>query len=270
MLQVLERCELQTGSESSRIDFTTEGGGARPIWDRYLLVDKKRAYHIGNICQTCNFFFERLGGANTAVQVDKTADALQRGVSSLSDEVIEVLGKGLPQNLYLALLCETEVTLATPGSQMDYFVAEGPMLFGSDAFWDLPHDPRIAYYRGRQRELGSSAQLFHFIVPMFPENWLEKLVIAKYIQQFEEQKAPTAVAVSVLDVKAPAIFSGDPNPEITEHWCYTHYLIDGHHKVAAARRSGHPVRLLSFTSVKHGISTKEQIEQAIGASGRSL
>ena len=62
------------------------------------------------------------------------------------------------------------------------------------------------------------------------------ICIAETIRSYEtligQQTIPTALAVSVLDVKGPTDWGGDP--EVTEHWCLAHYLLDGHHKTYAA------------------------------------
>ena len=59
---------------ASIIGFDTIGGGNWSEWDRYLTIAGKHAYHMGNICGTCQFFFERLNGANKSI-----AAAKQRG-----------------------------------------------------------------------------------------------------------------------------------------------------------------------------------------------
>ena len=81
---LIDKQELEVSESASIIGFSTEGGGAWKIWDRYLTVGGKNAYHIGNICNTCAFFFERLEGANQSVNAQEVADALNDGVSELS------------------------------------------------------------------------------------------------------------------------------------------------------------------------------------------
>ena len=36
-------------------------------WDRYLTLEGERAYFIGGVCDTCEFLFERMRGANRNV-----------------------------------------------------------------------------------------------------------------------------------------------------------------------------------------------------------
>ncbi|HTT22294.1 MAG TPA: hypothetical protein VMG82_25425 [Candidatus Sulfotelmatobacter sp.] len=268
MLQIIDRAAITTGTTNSRIGFATEGGGAHKIWDRYLTVDGKRAYHLGNICQTCRFLFERLDGANKSINIDSAVDALASGIRGISDPTVAQLGMGLPSDDYVVCLSETTLQLVLPGQQDDYFVKEQTALWGIDGFWDLPHDPRVPYYRAGEVSLRKGAKLFHFVIPMFPENWLDKKVVSEYVRQIDDGGMPTAVAISLLDVKGPADWEGEIDP--TEHWILSHFLIDGHHKVCAARQSGRPVRLLSFISSTHGISTREQIERTVDAAFGSL
>lgn len=42
-----------------------------------------------------------------------------------------------------------------------------------------------------------------------------------------------------------------------EHWCLTHFLLDGHHKLEAAATAGRPVRLLSLLALGEGMSGAE-------------
>ena len=99
---------------------------------------------------------------------------------------------------------------------------------------------------------------------MFPENWLDKKVVSDYVQRLEACGAPSAVSISILDIKGPAVWQGDIDP--TEHWALSHFIVDGHHKVCAARQTGRPVRMLNFVSCTRGISTREDVELAVSAS----
>jgi len=255
---------MSAGTADSRIGFATEGGGAWKVWDRFLTVDGKKVYHLGNICQTCQFLFERLDGANTSVNIESAVDALAAGVRTIADPVVAELAAGLPKDDYLVCLSEATPQLVVPGQPDDYFVNEQVALWGINQFWNLPHDPRVPYYRAGEMNLGNGKKLFHFVIPMFPENWLDKKVVSEYVQRFEAGDSPTAVSISLLDIKGPATWQGEIDP--TEHWVFSHFLVDGHHKVCAAREARRPVRLLNFISCTRGISTPDEIEQAASAS----
>jgi hypothetical protein len=99
------------------------------------------------------------------------------------------------------------------------------------------------------------------VIPMFPENWMDKQVVSDYVRRLESGDTPRAVSISLLDVKGPADWEAKIDP--TEHWIFSHYLIDGHHKVCAAHQAGRPIRLLNFVSCTKGISTREQTQEAL-------
>lgn len=257
MFRVLQSRWSETGSTASRLRFEVDRG------DRYLLIDDRRAYHLGFGCQTCSFLFERLSGANQAVQIEATADALRLGVESLDDEIVSVIAQGIPAGEYNVMLAESAVTQTAPGDRHDYFVSEQIALWGEDTFWCLPHDPRVAYFRAGDQDIGERRRLFNFIVPMFPTKWLTMSTVAEYKEALRTKASGTAVSIAVLDVRGPATFAGEPWPDPEEHWCLTHYLLDGHHKLHAASEMGKPLRLLSFLASTQGTATREQIERTV-------
>lgn len=75
----------------SPISFQTEGGDYWKVWDRYITLDGKRAFHIGNICGTCAFLFERLSGANRSINIDAAVSKLNEGIGELDAELVNVL-----------------------------------------------------------------------------------------------------------------------------------------------------------------------------------
>jgi hypothetical protein len=158
MLRILDHAAVRTGTADSRIGFATEGGGAWKIWDRFLILDGKKAYHLGNVCQTCSFLFQRLHGANASINTEGAVEALASGVRTISDPVVAQLGAGLPADDYVACLSATMLQLVFPRAPDDYFVKEQLALWGTNPFWNLPHDPRVPYYRaGKQTlEVGGS------------------------------------------------------------------------------------------------------------------
>jgi hypothetical protein len=262
MLRILERKWTKTGSSNSRLKFDSKLGAAG-IGLRYLMLDGERAYNLGSNCQTCSFLFERLPGANKSVEIQDTADALRRGVNSLNEDVVNIIGLGLPEGEYLLALAETSVKLVRPGESDDYFAGEQIALWGEDNFWCLPHDPRVPYYRGGARDLGEGRKLFNFVVPMFPTKWLTFRAVSQYVAELSAKGSGTAVSLTVLDVKGPALWKGEPQPDPSEHWCLTHYIVDGHHKLHAASEARQPLRLLSFVALSQGVSTREEVEEAV-------
>jgi hypothetical protein len=261
-MRILESQLVSTGTPDSRLRIEAERGPVG-IANRYLSIDGKRAYNLGIDCQTCSLLFERLPGANQSVQIAETAEALRKGVASLSNPVVETVGAGLPQEEYLAFLGEATVRLVYPSGEGDYFSEEQIALWGEDKFWCLPHDPRIPYFRAGESEIGESRVLFNFVVPMYPTKWLTFKAPSEFERGLRDAGTGTALALSILDVRSPADWVGGEAPDPVEHWCFTHYLIDGHHKLHAASEAGKPLSILSFVALGHSASSRDEIKQAI-------
>jgi hypothetical protein len=252
------------GSPESALGFTRTGGGGWTEWDRFLTLDGKPAYHLGNICNTCEFFFERLDGATHSVTAECLAGDLAAGVPSMEAAWLQSVGRLLPVGEYVPFYTQAALRLVTPGKAGDYYAEEQIATWGVDAFWGLPHDPRTEYYRGRVVPLppatfGNRA-VFEFVVPMFPHGWLDADRVAEY-RAHTSPEPPTALTLSVLDVKGPAMW--DEPPAVAEHWCLAHYLLDGHHKVYAAASAGAPVGLLSFLAVGQSIAAPDDVLEVV-------
>jgi hypothetical protein len=263
MTKLLDRATREIIHPQSPLAFSTTGGGAWGAWDRYLTLNGKQAYHLGNICGTCAFFFERMEGANAGIDVGDLTTLLSKGLSNLSPEVVNTLAQLLPPSEYVIALIRLKPELVQLSGQNDYFAVEQmENEEGEDPFWELPHNPKVPYYRVEGRSglkipgNGSSGAAFDFLIPIFPETSLQSEKIAHYENMLQDGMFPTAVALSILDVKRPACFG-------TDHWCLAHYVLDGHHKIAAAARTQRELTLISFIAVDHGISSKEQIEMTL-------
>ncbi len=258
MLKVTESRWSKTGSASSRLQFEIDRG------DRHLLLDGKRAYHLGyGGCQTCAVLFERLDGANKTLQIEVTAEALRQGVTSLDDEVVSRVGMGLPEGEYALILAETLVEPVAPGAKNDYFMKEQIALWGEDTFWCLPHDPRVPYFRAGDIDVAPGKKLFNCVVPMIPLKWLSRGTVSNYKEALESKKSGTAVSIAILDIKSPECDDESRNPDPSEHWIFTHYLLDGHHKLKAAAEAEKPLRLLSFVALSAGVSDGTDVEKVI-------
>lgn len=128
---------------------------------------------------------------------------------------------------------------------------------GVDSFWGLPHHPRTPYYRTYETAVDAEAHLFEFVVPMVPPSWNDPERVGSYRDHLLTSSRPTAVAVSTLDVCAPA--ADIPGTEWFAHWGLTHFLLDGHHKLQAAAESERPLQLLSLLSVDARLADAEQV-----------
>ena len=101
---------------------------------KVLTVAGKSAYHIGNIGGTCEFFFERLEGANQSVSPAEIADQLKHGLKEIDGALLEKIKPILPDGEYIATLLEVVPKSVLPGSRSDYFCNEQIDLWGIDGF----------------------------------------------------------------------------------------------------------------------------------------
>ena len=246
---------------ASILAFESTGNEYFKQWNRFLTVEGKPAYHIGNICGTCEFFFERLEGANQSISPTEISDRLRQGLQYLDESLLLKIKSVLPDGEYVASLLEVLPVRVLPGATSDYFSHEQIELWGIDGFWNLPHHPRTEYYRARTEDLGESRKLFEFLIPMFPANWLKADECNAYEVSIGSGRQPTALALSVLDIKQPATSPGEFT--VTEHWCLAHYLLDGHHKMYASAVTGKPITLLSFLSLGESLANEEDLRRLI-------
>lgn len=230
-------------------------------WERHLSIDGKKAFCLGNVCGTCEFYFERMEGANQSIDPQQVAAELNAGLSSIAPELLYDIEQIMPKGDYKVLLSQVRPKLVVPGDKNDYFTHEQVELWGIDSFWGLPHTPKTEYYRLSTRLVANQRSQFEFLVPTFPHNWLKSERVSEYETRFRRGEQPTAIALSVLDIKGPADWEGDKS--VVEHICLAHYLVDGHHKSYAAAKSGCTMTLLSFLAVEQSIANKEDIEALI-------
>lgn len=264
MTKILQQTEKVIHESHSIVDFMTEGGEHWPVWDRFITLEGKKAYHIGNVCETCAFLFERMEGTNKRIGPQELSDRLKEGVDNLDTELVETISALMPIGAYQVYLLEVTPKLVLPGSETDYFSHEQTELWGIDPFWGFPHFPKIDYYRLSTNMISNKSGIFEFLVPLFPKTWLNGDTVKKY-QRLET--VPTAIALSVLDVKEPA--DPEENAELQKHYCLAHYLLDGHHKTYAMSQQGEKMNLISFLAVDKGISLPNDIERVFSSFSKS-
>ena len=174
---------------------------------------------------------------------------------------MDKVSKIIPTGDYLILLLNIDPRSITIGEKNDYFANEQVELWGIDGFWGFPHHPKIQYYRGVKKKISESEMLFEFIIPMFPQRWLDEDTVNDFVKHIEEGISPTAISLTVLDIKEPGDWEN--HRDITSHWCLAHYLIDGHHKVYASSLLNKPITLLSFFAIDKGISNIDNIKYLV-------
>lgn len=250
MAKLLSKSRAVLGSLTPVIELTTTGTANWPAWDRFLAVNGGPVVHIGNICGTCSFFFERLD-STARPPIDVMRAELAKGFAEIDPVLVESFGALLSKGEYLLALIDCVPVRVEQGTDDDYFVADK-----QDAY-DDPMEPNTHYYRLKDRssiDLGKDRYDdpvlgFEFIVPLGQP--IDPATLSAYRARLIAGERPTAVSLSVLDIKQP--YDGHA------HWCMAHYLLDGHHKVEAAARAGKPITVLAFIPVEGGISREEHI-----------
>jgi hypothetical protein len=261
MSLLLNATRMKLESSNSILGFEQPAYEGSVGWSRYLTLDGEQAYFMGGACDTCAFLFERMGGASRNISPMETADALRAGLWEADPDIVASVGNVLPGGNYWVNLLEITPTLVTPGTEGDYFANEQVELWDKDAFWDLPHHPKTEYYRTPPVPLGEGKRFFEFVVPMFPKRWLSEKTLTAYANRLDAGEKPTALAISVLEVRGPA--TREEGPEVTEHWCLAHYLLDGHHKTYAASLARKPITLLSFLATAESVATEENVDKTL-------
>jgi hypothetical protein len=250
----------------SRVRFGEEPK-AQGAWAgrRLLWLDEKPAFELSFWCGTCQYLFQRLEGATSTCSLDDVDRLLVDGLACIDDDVVARFGSLLPRGTYLPLLLRVEPRAVYPAGPGDYFSEEQVATWGVNSFWGLPEHPRTPYYRTYETAVDGDAHLFEFVVPMVPPSWNEPKRVTTYANSLAGGATPTAVAVSTLDVCAPAVAEG---ADYYTHWALTHFLLDGHHKMQAAAGAARPVQLLSLLSVEASLGSAEQVAQIPGLRAR--
>jgi hypothetical protein len=237
--------------------------GRRLIW-----LGDGPAFELSYWCGTCGLLFKRLEGANETLSLPQLEQSLSTGLDHVDDAVVEAFGALLPKAAYQPMLLQIRPRLIQPRQPGDYFSDEQVATWGLSAFWGLPEYPQTPYYRTWETAIDAGQHLFEFVVPMVPPSWNDQDKVGEYVDHLATSDAPTAVAVTILDVCAPATEQTSPT-DYYAHWGLMHFLLDGHHKLQAAAQSGQAIRLLSLVSIAEGLATDGQVERLLKLRARS-
>ena len=251
-MKIISRQTLSIDGSKSKLGFGTTGGDGWEVWDRFIIYNGKPLFHIGNVCGTCNFFFNRLENSlNKSIIPDDLIGDLNRGLTKVDIDIAKNFAELLPNDTYEIVLLEILPELVFPNGDKDYFIDEIEKTWGNVN--EGKSQTNTEYYRGQDQPITKEDKLFEFVVPLYPSSQLDEVRIKYYEEAIAHGARPTALALSVLDVKGPSdypIISGKTVSEDSTHWCIAHYLIDGHHKIHAAYRQRKSITLLSYLSRK--------------------
>ncbi|MFW0792076.1 hypothetical protein [Gordonia sp. CPCC 205333] len=244
---------LRFGAEPSKV--------GQYLGRRLLFLDGEAAFELSFWCGTCQFVFQRLLGANRTLSESELRERLAEQSSAIDPTVVHTYGELLGKGRYLPLLLRIEPKLVMPLGADDYFSIDQVATWGVRNFWGLPEYPATPYYRTFQTVVDEDAHLYEFVVPMVPPAWNESARVEEYVELLAKGVVPTAVAVAILDVCAPA--TSTMATDYHRHWALTHFLLDGHHKMEAAARSGQPIQLLTLVALDDCLATEEERERLV-------
>jgi hypothetical protein len=193
-------------AEDSVLRFGRENALDNP-WPgrRFRFLHDKPAYELSYWCGTCPMLFKRLEGANETLSQEALASRLRAGLEHVDEPVVQAFGALLPRARYLPILITIRPRLVLPYQAGDYFGEEEVATWGVDSFWGLPEYPQTPYYRTWQTAIDADRHLYEFVVPTVPPTWNDLDTVSDYAQILTRSDAPTAVAVSLLDIAQPAM-----------------------------------------------------------------
>lgn len=264
MKRLLNKRTTKIVSSSSPLTFETTGGSSWAVWDRFIAVKGQNIYHIGNICGTCSFFFEKLIDRKISINPKETIGKLNVGLTSIDDKTVDTLRELIPNGFYEIALLTIKPKFTTLGQASDYFAKEQIDLWGFDDPEYLPYSPKVNYYRGTDKEIGNNRKLFEFFIPLTSSEYIDQTRVEFYKEQILNGNKPTAISLTILDIKEPAVWPDDDiKPEFTSHWCIAHYMLDGHHKIKAASELNSEITLISLIATEKGISSTDDISELL-------
>ena len=249
-MRLIAQEPLKISGSTSQLSFTTTGGGWWKVWDRFISLDGEQLFHIGNVCGTCEFFFRRvIERFVPSLEIASIRTALENGIQSL-DLTAKTFAELLPDGNYIAALFVAEPHLVGTGKAEDYFSTDQRQAWRGDG-----SAPASGYYRGESRPIRNREKMFEFVIPLYDVAKLNPERVEHYRRIISHGGLPTAVSIGVLDVKEsmswPEQDGKEIEPDFRGHWCFANYLLDGHHKMAAASESEMPLTLLAFISIDH-------------------
>ncbi|NMD57668.1 MULTISPECIES: hypothetical protein [Tsukamurella] len=238
-----------------------------PMSTRHLFIEGSPSFELSFWCGTCPFLFERKTIGYNISDGREPLERLERGLDVVDDDVVTTFARLLPEGEYLPLLVEVTPELVAPYDDRDYFTHEQLATWGIDPTWGLPQNPLTHYYRTFETAVAADEHLFEFVVPMVQPNWNHRSRVQHYVDLLAGGTTPTAVALSIVDRRVPAVIAPD-SVDYYEHWAVTHFLLDGHHKFEAAARVGAPLRLLALMNIDESLAGAEVIAELPGLLNR--
>ena len=252
-MRILGKKKIKIKRSKSKLGFAKTGGGSWKVWDRFITYDGQKLFHIGNVCGTCNFFFTRQENSlSKSIVSGNLVDRLNDGLIYVDLDIVKDYSLLFPNDTYEVLLLEIYPRLIFPNDTDDYFIKDLLQTWEGDDENEDESWTNTEYYRGQDKKILEEDKIYEFFIPIYPTSQLNEERVRFYEQKIIQGNKPTALAVSVLDVKCPLFYPEvegiEVKPEFFTHWCLANYLLDGHHKIFAAHRQKKSITLLTYLS----------------------
>jgi hypothetical protein len=226
---------LTVTESSSLLAFPLSQDTNRPWW-RYLTLGDTQLYFLGNVCETCELLFSRVHTATLPLTPDEVRVKLQSGLRTLEQSLLDTIAPTLPTGGY-------HVSLITLRPKVLHRTV-------SDA-----DAPPFTYYQTNDQRVDRHRTLHELVLPIMGETALDPATIESYRMQLRTGHQPTAVALSMVDVRYPSGRGFE--------WNLVHFLLDGHHKMRAASQQRRPITLLSFLSIDQSLAREAVLNETI-------
>ncbi len=253
----LMRFKLPSGKNVFKIGVEKKHGEANSI---FLEINGSRKFEIGNDCDTCHFWFKclqepRLSPQRKLVNLPKTIQ-LPRPVDATMVQELAPLLELLEKGEYD--LFETQIYLSGPYDSKD----EGSYFFNTEfmELWDI-NDPeeedllsRWEHYEGdrprlfRHTEGDIIEKQFDFIIPLVPRRALKEEYVKLYQSMIAQGDRPRILTLGMYQRGIPEVVKRGQKKVF--HSFFAGFVLDGHHKLAAYRRSCVPAPFLTILSHK--------------------
>jgi len=248
--------------------------------EAYLTIGGETAFRTGyDLCDTCSYVFRKVMPAQSLTE--GTDDKLAQRVSTVLKDVRQMpdsallahLGTIFARGTFSVALVSLTPQLTMPGDSKDYFANEAVATWGLDPYFGVPESPRTPYYRLGSAPLGEVSHGGKLLgvalgAPLYPPTqgaMNRQDVIRNYRSVLRGgTENPTALALGLVEDRGPAVW-GDPAPEYSRHLIVTLYILDGHHKIAAAAAENLPLQFLVFLAHSHlGRDWRQAVDAGLG------
>lgn len=251
----MKHSNLNITHTTSRLAFSLRMDTQRPWW-RDLDLDGKPLYRIGNICDTCEVMFEKQTDANLPIAPSELSALLRSGLDDIHPDIVATIAPILPKGSYYFSLLNVQPALIKFRGP-EYYLWENSQPARTPDEWLPQSEPMVPWWFAEpDRSPGlQQGALYEAVLPLVEAGKLDRSTIDTYTAGIQNNLKPTALALSVVDVR---IVSGR-----AFDWRLIHFLLDGHHKMMAASRAGIPITLLSFLNIDESFAARDWIDRSI-------